>query len=96
MPTYTDTTSEKISVYPNPCYASLGLPVRFTPLDDAESVVIYTLAGERVAEIPSSDFRTIQGVKQAELPVQNLSAGLYIAVVRFSARSERLKFVILR
>lgn len=96
MPKYTDTTSEKISVYPNPCYASLGLPVRFTPLDDAQSVVIYTLAGERVAEIPSSGFRTIQGVKQAELGVQNLSAGLYIAVVRFAARSERVKFVILK
>ena len=96
LPPYTDSVSVKVSVYPNPCYISLGLPVRFTPLDGAKSVVIYTISGERVREIPEDEFLTIQGTAQAELDVSRMAAGLYLAVIRFPDRVERVKFVLLR
>jgi ligand-binding sensor domain-containing protein len=96
LPRYTDSVSAKVSVYPNPCYISLGLPVRFTPLDRAKSVVIYTISGERVSEFGSNEFVTIQGMKQAELDVSRMAAGLYLAVIRFPDRTERVKFVLLR
>jgi len=96
LPRYTDSVSAKVSVYPNPCYVSLGLPVRFTPLDGAESATIYTISGERIREISASEFLTIQGVAQAELDVQRMTAGLYLAVIRFPDRVERVKFVLLR
>jgi len=96
LPPYTDSVSVKVSVYPNPCYVSLGLPVRFTPLDGAKSVVIYTISGERIRGIGSDEFVTIQGMKQAELDVSRMAAGLYLAVIRFPDRMERVKFVLLR
>ncbi len=96
LPRYTDSVSAKVSVYPNPCYVSLGLAVRFAPLDGAKSVVIYTISGERVREIPEAEFLTIQGTAQAELDVSRMAAGLYLAVIRFPDRVERVKFVILR
>lgn len=96
MPRYGDTAAVSVSVYPNPCHASFGLPVRFTPLEGAQSVTIFTVSGERVAHIPASEFVTIQGTLEAELDVSHLASGLYIAVIRFQTRAERVKFVILR
>jgi len=96
LPPYVDSTSQQVSVYPNPCYASFGLPVRFTPLDGAQAVLIYTLAGELVKRISPEEFTVIQGVKQAEFDVSGMSAGLYFAVVRFPDHLERVKFVVLR
>jgi hypothetical protein len=96
LPQYTDSVITTVSVYPNPCYVSLGLPVRFAPLDNAESVIIYTISGERVAKFSASEFVAIQGVSQVELDVSRMAAGLYLAVIRFPDRVERLKFVILR
>ncbi len=96
LPSYTDSTVTTVSVYPNPCYTSHGLPVRFTPVDGAESVTVYTISGERVREITPEEFLTIQGAAQAELDVQHLASGLYLAVIRFPTRVERVKFVLLR
>ncbi|MBN2378406.1 T9SS type A sorting domain-containing protein [candidate division WOR-3 bacterium] len=96
LPAPSDSLRQSVSVYPNPCYAQLGLPVRFTPLDDAEAVTVYTLAGERVRHIPQTEFVRVQGALQAELDVSNLAAGLYIAAVRFADRTERVKFVVMR
>lgn len=101
LPRYADTAQVSVRAYPNPCYASFGLPVRFTPLEGvtgegAQSVTVYTVSGEKVAEIAASDFVTIQGTREAELDVSDLAAGLYIAVVRFATSSQRVKFVIVR
>lgn len=96
LPSYVDTTVAKVSVYPNPCYLSNNLPVRFVPVDGAESVTVYTISGELLVDIPSERFSTIQSVAQAELDVSNLASGLYLAVIRFPDRVEKVKFVILR
>lgn len=96
LPTYIDTTSISVSVYPNPNYLSLGLPVRFTPLTDAQSVTVYTLSGERKAYITADKFLKIQGVLQAEMDVREMAAGIYLAVIKFPNRVERLKFVLVK
>ncbi|GEM_PF-3954579 len=85
-----------VSVYPNPSYLSLGLPVRFTPVDNAESVSIYTISGEKLQVIEPDSFISIQGKLQAEFNIHGLAAGIYIAVITFSDRVEKVKFIVLK
>ncbi|MBD3285504.1 T9SS type A sorting domain-containing protein, partial [candidate division WOR-3 bacterium] len=75
---------------------SLGVPVRFSRLEGAEAVTVYTVSGEKIDEIYAEDFVTIQDEVQAELDVTHLASGLYIASVRFSNQIELVKFAVVR
>lgn len=87
-----------IKVFPNPSNALIQFEIQlpFSNTEDFPTVSIYNLLGQKMEDLPSPPDNKLNDFRLYWLPGENVSSGVYFAVIKNARSVYNKKLVIIR